>query len=95
MSLHYPGTGPEHVLSCVPNEGIFITMTALLAPGDVVVAMYPGGEGDLRSHQDKSVLVVVKWRQSRLDVSLMQSRYATVICIYSSILLPGPVLMVN
>jgi hypothetical protein len=42
VSLHYPGTAPEHVLSCVPNEGIFVTMAALLAPGDVVVAMHPG-----------------------------------------------------
>lgn len=42
VSLQYHGTGPEHVLSCVPNEGIYITMTALLSPGDVVVAMYPG-----------------------------------------------------
>eukprot|EP00878_Enallax_costatus_P002278 GHUV01002453.1.p1 GENE.GHUV01002453.1~~GHUV01002453.1.p1 ORF type:complete len:631 (+),score=181.76 GHUV01002453.1:553-2445(+) len=41
VCLHYPGTGPEHVLSCVPNEGIYITMTALLSPGDVVVAMHP------------------------------------------------------
>lgn len=42
VSLHYPGTAPDHVLSCVPNEGIFISMAALLAPGDVVVSMYPG-----------------------------------------------------
>lgn len=41
VSSHYPGTGPDHVLSCVPNEGIFLTMAALLAPGDVVVAMHP------------------------------------------------------
>jgi hypothetical protein len=42
VSLHYPGTSPEHMLSCVPNEGIFVTMAALLSPGDVVVAMHPG-----------------------------------------------------
>lgn len=41
VSLHYPGTSAEHVLSCVPNEGIFVTMAALLSPGDVVVAMHP------------------------------------------------------
>jgi hypothetical protein len=43
VSLQYPGTSAEHVLSCVPNEGIFVTMAALLSPGDVVVAMHPGG----------------------------------------------------
>jgi hypothetical protein len=42
VSLHHPGTSPEHVLSCVPNEGIFVTLAALLSPGDVVVAMHPG-----------------------------------------------------
>jgi hypothetical protein len=42
VALHYPGTSPDHVLSCVPNEGIFVTMAALLSPRDVVVAMHPG-----------------------------------------------------
>ncbi|WIA22777.1 hypothetical protein OEZ86_009731 [Tetradesmus obliquus] len=41
VSQHYPGTSPDHVLSCVPNEGIFVTMASLLSPGDVVVAMHP------------------------------------------------------
>ena len=41
MSLHYPGTDPEDVLVCVPNEGIYVTMSALVSPGDIVVVMYP------------------------------------------------------
>ncbi|KAF6265518.1 pyridoxal phosphate-dependent transferase [Scenedesmus sp. NREL 46B-D3] len=41
VALLYPGTRPDHVLCCVPNEGIFVAMAALLSPGDVVVAMHP------------------------------------------------------
>jgi aspartate/methionine/tyrosine aminotransferase len=41
VSLHYPGTTAEDVLVCVPNEGIYITMSALVSPGDTVVVMYP------------------------------------------------------
>mmetsp|Transcript_70098 Transcript_70098/g.217749 ORF Transcript_70098/g.217749 Transcript_70098/m.217749 type:complete len:415 (-) Transcript_70098:66-1310(-) len=33
--------GPDQVLCVVPEEGIFLSMTALLAPGDAVVAMAP------------------------------------------------------
>jgi histidinol-phosphate/aromatic aminotransferase/cobyric acid decarboxylase-like protein len=50
VSRHYPGTTPDHVLSCVPNEGIFITMTALLGPGDTVVVMHPGTRTALNLH---------------------------------------------
>jgi aspartate/methionine/tyrosine aminotransferase len=33
---------PEHVLVTAPEEGIFIALQALLAPGDHVVAIWPG-----------------------------------------------------
>jgi len=33
--------GPEDILICVPQEGIFITMNALLEPGDKVIVQVP------------------------------------------------------
>ena len=37
----YEGVGPEGVLSCVPDEGIFLGLMALLAPGDEVIVTCP------------------------------------------------------
>lgn len=40
-SIYGGPIGPEQVICIVPEEGIFIAMSTLLAPGDVVVAMMP------------------------------------------------------
>ena len=37
----YETLGPEHVLSCVPDEGIFLGLMALLKPGDEVIVTCP------------------------------------------------------
>jgi aspartate/methionine/tyrosine aminotransferase len=37
----YRDVEPDHVLEVVPEEGIFLAMTALLAPGDHVVVTWP------------------------------------------------------
>ncbi len=33
---------PDQVVVCAPEEGIYLTMMALIRPGDHVVAMMPG-----------------------------------------------------
>ena len=38
----YEGVAPDDVLEVVPEEGIFLTMTALLEPGDHVIVTWPG-----------------------------------------------------
>ncbi len=42
ISELYEGISPENVLVTVPEEGIFLLMHALLAPGDHVVCTFPG-----------------------------------------------------
>jgi hypothetical protein len=37
----YPTLSPADVLSCVPDEGIFLALMALLAPGDEVIVTCP------------------------------------------------------
>lgn len=38
----YSSVQPDDVVVCAPEEGVFLTMHALLSPGDEVVCMYPG-----------------------------------------------------
>lgn len=38
----YRGIAPEEILTLVPEEGILLTMQALLSPGDHVVCTFPG-----------------------------------------------------
>ena len=42
ISSKYDTVRPEEVLVAVPEEGIYITMRALLRPGDTVVVTFPG-----------------------------------------------------
>lgn len=37
----YVRVGPEDLVICVPQEGLYLTMRALLEPGDHVVCQYP------------------------------------------------------
>ncbi len=41
ISLQYPQLSAEHVLILAPEEGIFIAMNTLLAPGDHMIAIAP------------------------------------------------------
>ena len=41
ISNLFCATGPQDILICVPQEGIFITMNALLEPGDKVIVQVP------------------------------------------------------
>jgi aspartate/methionine/tyrosine aminotransferase len=41
IARHYANLKPEQVMTCVPEEGIFLLMHALLAPGDHVIAVTP------------------------------------------------------
>jgi len=41
VSNLFCAAGPEDILICVPQEGIFITMNALLEPGDKVIVQVP------------------------------------------------------
>eukprot|EP00878_Enallax_costatus_P030812 GHUV01033605.1.p1 GENE.GHUV01033605.1~~GHUV01033605.1.p1 ORF type:complete len:159 (+),score=37.38 GHUV01033605.1:92-568(+) len=38
----YDKVQPEHVVVCVPEEGVYLTMQVLLQRGDRVVCTYPG-----------------------------------------------------
>lgn len=38
----YQDINPEDILVCVPEEGIFLTMQAILKPGDHIVCTFPG-----------------------------------------------------
>lgn len=38
----YTSVSPEEVVVCVPEEGVFLAMHALLQAGDEIVCMYPG-----------------------------------------------------
>ena len=38
----YESISVEQTIVCAPQEGVFLAMTAMLAPGDEVVCMWPG-----------------------------------------------------
>ncbi len=42
ISELYDGISEDEIVVCVPEEGIFLLMQALLRPGDHVVAIFPG-----------------------------------------------------
>jgi aspartate/methionine/tyrosine aminotransferase len=41
ISQEYPGLAPDDTLVLVPEEGVFIAMHTLVAPGDHVIAIHP------------------------------------------------------
>lgn len=52
---------PAHVLEVVPEEGIFLSMTAILRPGDRVVATFPGYQS-LYSLAEDMGCEVARWQ---------------------------------
>jgi aspartate/methionine/tyrosine aminotransferase len=42
IAEQYEGLGPEDILVVAPEEGIFLSLQALLSPGDHVVCTFPG-----------------------------------------------------
>ena len=61
ISSKYESVKPDEVLVTVPEEGIYITMRALLRPGDAVVVTFPGYQS-LYAVAEAIGCRVVPWR---------------------------------